>query len=111
MLAHGRWFSPGTPASSTTKTGCHDIAEILLKVVLKSINQSINEVLYNVFVYSCSGENHSIDWQVLSVKLQTCLNPNSACGDNMFVHIPDRRLHDCVQFTCILVLRLHTLPF
>jgi hypothetical protein len=33
-LAHGRWFSPGTPASSTTKTGRHDIAEILLKVAL-----------------------------------------------------------------------------
>jgi hypothetical protein len=30
LLAHGWWFSPGTPASSTTKTGCHDIAEILL---------------------------------------------------------------------------------
>jgi hypothetical protein len=28
-------FSPGTPASSTTKTGHHDIAEILLKVELK----------------------------------------------------------------------------
>jgi class 3 adenylate cyclase len=45
LLAHGRWFSPGTPASSTTKTGRHDIAEILLKVALKhnqSINQSIN---------------------------------------------------------------------
>jgi hypothetical protein len=27
LLAHGRWFSPGTPASSTTKTGHHDIAE------------------------------------------------------------------------------------
>jgi hypothetical protein len=27
LLAHGRWFSPGTPASSTTKTGPHDIAE------------------------------------------------------------------------------------
>jgi hypothetical protein len=41
LLAHGRWFSP---ASSTTKTGCHDIAEILLKVASntkKSINQSI----------------------------------------------------------------------
>ena len=25
LLAHGRWFSPGTPASSTTKTGRHDI--------------------------------------------------------------------------------------
>jgi len=32
LLAHGQWFSP---ASSTTKTGCHDIAEILLKVALK----------------------------------------------------------------------------
>jgi hypothetical protein len=35
LLAHGRWFSPGTPASSITKTGRHDIAEILLKVALK----------------------------------------------------------------------------
>jgi hypothetical protein len=35
LLAHGRWFSPGTPASSTTKSGRHDIAEILLKVALK----------------------------------------------------------------------------
>ena len=35
LLAHGQWFSPGTPASSTTKIGRHDIAEILLKVALK----------------------------------------------------------------------------
>jgi hypothetical protein len=35
LLAHGRWFSPGTLASSTIKTGRHDIAEILLKVALK----------------------------------------------------------------------------
>jgi hypothetical protein len=40
LLAHGRWFSPGTPASSTIKTGRHDIAEILLKVALNTINQS-----------------------------------------------------------------------
>jgi hypothetical protein len=39
LLAHGRWFSPGTPASSTTKTGRHDIVEILLKVALSTINQ------------------------------------------------------------------------
>jgi len=32
LLAHGRWFSLGTLASSTTKTDRHDIAEILLKV-------------------------------------------------------------------------------
>jgi hypothetical protein len=37
LLAHGRWFSLGsyTPASSTTKINRHDIAELLLKVVLK----------------------------------------------------------------------------
>jgi hypothetical protein len=28
LVAHGRWFAPGTPASSTTKTGRQDIAEI-----------------------------------------------------------------------------------
>ena len=43
LLAHGWWFSPGTSASSTTKTGRHDIAKILLKVVLSTINQSINQ--------------------------------------------------------------------
>ena len=31
LLGHGWWLSPGTPASSTTKTGRHDIAKILLK--------------------------------------------------------------------------------
>jgi hypothetical protein len=36
LLAHGWWFSPGTPASSTTKTGRHDIAELLLKVALNT---------------------------------------------------------------------------
>jgi hypothetical protein len=36
LLAHGRWFSPGTPASSTTKTGRHDMVEILLKMEVKT---------------------------------------------------------------------------
>jgi hypothetical protein len=35
LLAHGRWFSPDTPTSSTTKTGRHDIVGILLKMALK----------------------------------------------------------------------------
>ena len=34
LLAHVRWFSPDTPASSITKTGRYDIAEILLKMAL-----------------------------------------------------------------------------
>ena len=50
LLAHGRWFSP---ASSTTKTGRHDIAGILLKVALNTINQiKSNLVTYwNVYLY------------------------------------------------------------
>jgi len=39
LLAHGRWLSLATPASSTTKTGRHDKAAILLKVALSTINQ------------------------------------------------------------------------
>jgi hypothetical protein len=41
LLAHGRWISPDTSASSITETGCHDyddIAKILLKVALNTIN-------------------------------------------------------------------------
>jgi hypothetical protein len=37
--AQGRWFSPGTSVSSTTKVSRHDIAEILLKAALSTINQ------------------------------------------------------------------------
>jgi hypothetical protein len=35
----GRWFSPITPVSSTSKTDCHDITEILLKVALTFLKQ------------------------------------------------------------------------
>jgi hypothetical protein len=51
LLAHGRWF---TPASSTTKTGRHDIAEILLKVALNAKKKSINQSIISFF-----------DWYIL----------------------------------------------
>ena len=45
LIVHGRWFSLSTPASSTTKAGRHDIAEILLKVALDTKNlKSINRL-------------------------------------------------------------------
>jgi hypothetical protein len=50
LLDHGRWFSPGTPASSTTKTGRHDIAEILLKVALNTKVQIQIQIIYLDFV-------------------------------------------------------------
>jgi hypothetical protein len=42
LLAHGQLFSP---ASCTTKTGRHDIAEILLKVALKHQKSNQNQNL------------------------------------------------------------------
>ena len=42
-LAKGRWFSPGTPVSSTNKTDHHDITEILLKVALSTIRPTKNQ--------------------------------------------------------------------
>ena len=39
-LATGLWFSLGPPVSSTNKTDCHDITEILLKTALNTIKQT-----------------------------------------------------------------------
>ena len=50
LLAHGRWFSPGTPASTTTRTGRHDIAEILLKLALSTLNPSINQYVRGLYL-------------------------------------------------------------
>ena len=36
-LAAGRWFSPGSPVSSTNKTDHLDVTEISLKVALNTI--------------------------------------------------------------------------
>jgi hypothetical protein len=43
--AAGRWFSSGTPVSSTNKT---DITEILLKVVLNTITLTPNQITSTV---------------------------------------------------------------
>jgi len=47
LFAHCRWFSPGTLASSTTKTGRHDKAEILLKVALNTLINQSNKFIVN----------------------------------------------------------------
>jgi hypothetical protein len=64
LLAHGRWFSPGTPASSSTKTGRHDIAEKLLKVALNTKNQIksnqivLSSTVFSFFFFLLIFENH-----------------------------------------------------
>ena len=45
-LAAGRWFSPGTPASSLYKTDRHDITEILLRMALNTIILTLKQNAY-----------------------------------------------------------------
>jgi hypothetical protein len=42
VVSTGRWFSPGTPDSSTNKSDRYDATEILLKVVLNIIHINPN---------------------------------------------------------------------
>ena len=48
----GRWFSPGTPVSSTNKTDRHDITEIFSKLALNTINQK--NKTYTLVQYHCT---------------------------------------------------------
>jgi hypothetical protein len=52
LLAHGQWFSPDTSASSTTKTGCYDIAESGVKHNKSKLDQIClrNIVLYYIYL-------------------------------------------------------------
>ena len=80
LLAHGRWFSPRTPASSTTKTGRHDIAENGVKHQ-KSINQSINRKSRHT--WTCfKNENKpliTVATFLLKVKSRHVFNPRRTC--------------------------------
>ena len=46
QLSADRCFSPGHPVSSTNKTDCHNITEILLKVVLNTIKPTNQPKLF-----------------------------------------------------------------
>ena len=51
-LATSWWFFLGTPVSSTNKTDCHDMTEILLKVALNTIKQTNKLILHLLTIVS-----------------------------------------------------------
>ena len=53
-------FSPGTPVSSTNKTDCHDITQILLKVALSTKNPNLVTLVTNSVIYVYSISNFKI---------------------------------------------------
>ena len=96
-LATGWRFSPSTPVSSTIKTDHHDIAEILLKVVLNTINlkknvshiMAFNELLWlDRLQFSWKKMSHCFNWilDLTKVKL-ILLYPRSPRGVYCFTSV------------------------
>jgi hypothetical protein len=69
LIAHGWWFSPGTPSSSTTKTGRHDIDEILLKVALN------NKIRIHEGTLFCNLQSRARTHAILVIGLYELLDP------------------------------------
>jgi hypothetical protein len=63
LLAHGWWFSPGTPASSTTKTGRHDIAESGIKHQ-KSNQSNPHKSNYSIFLFYHRQKKYYIPYSI-----------------------------------------------
>ena len=78
-LAIGRWFSPGPLFSSTNKTDCHDITEMLLKMALNIIKETncqempttkiyISKRLFYLFVLFVYYTDHSMYYWIMKRK-------------------------------------------
>jgi hypothetical protein len=70
LLANGWWFSP---ASSTTKTGRHEMAEILLKVALNTKNKKKNQ------------PHEIVENKMVSIRLRTIEYDNCEVECTLFV--------------------------
>ena len=64
-FATSRWFSPGTPVSSTNKTDRNEINEILLKGALSTIKQTNKH--FALFFNYCSANVKLTDWMFFNV--------------------------------------------
>ena len=64
-------FSTGTPVSSTDKTDCHDIAEILLEVPLNTIKQTNKQCNLTIFISWICPNYYSLDITNQSIYLST----------------------------------------
>jgi hypothetical protein len=78
-LTAGRWFSPGTPVSSTNKTDCQDKTEILLKVPLNTINQNNLYCIFCTLLYLLYLYNRLIYYLIL-ILVNTITAGQLLCG-------------------------------
>ena len=103
----GRWFSPGTPVSSTNKTDHHEITEILLKVALNTINHT----LIVIYVVLCAQDLVTIHVNILSMHkhvqgLVLCaftISKTSFMGSSLISHASERQKDSTYKIIMIVV--------
>ena len=93
-LAAGWWLSLGTPVSSTNKTECHNITEILLKVALNTITLSLPKkktylIPWKSYSFICIGF-----WQLLTVQifLKIFFKENLLSSQHIYLNIDVRNI-------------------
>ena len=78
LFAAGRWFSPGPSVSSTNTIDHHDIAEILLKVALKTIKITL--------IFKCRFASFIPMIFTIHVTCDSCWYP-VLCTENLFLFV------------------------
>jgi hypothetical protein len=72
-LMAGQWVSPGTLISSSNKTDCHDITQILLKVALNTVTLTL------VLIHRCS-------YSPFQLNLFTAIEKNYPWGTQLMLY-------------------------
>jgi hypothetical protein len=92
LLAHGRWFTPGTPLSSTTKTVHHDIGEALLKVALSTKKNKDEESIKCVPITTKAVSSNPVHSEVFLIQHYVIMFVSDLRKVSCFLWVP-RFLH------------------
>ena len=88
-LVADQWFSPGPQVSSTNKTDCHDITEILLNVALNTIspNPQTNVPVINMQSIDGLGKCNYKYHAIMAARVHNLLNKYATIWKQFYFNI------------------------